>query len=193
MPRARAERHPRRPGRRASRSSPPDCWLPAAPQLNNFAAARTAADLSLAAGPGSDFSEVPALGCKPAALEPVAAPRCPPGPRYCCPGGSDHLAAGDVGEPAFQGAHRFHRRLPGGDLAVVRPIPPTVDRESLRRESARRAVLLCEPALRPRPTICSPPTRLSKPTPQSAGLAGPPTKAAECAPPSPADHRCDFA
>ena len=26
------------------------------------------------------MSEVPALGCKPAALEPVAAPTCPPGP-----------------------------------------------------------------------------------------------------------------
>ena len=35
---------------------------------------------SLAAGPGSDFSEVPAAGCEPAALEPVAAPTCPPGP-----------------------------------------------------------------------------------------------------------------
>jgi hypothetical protein len=23
------------------------------------------------------------------------------------------------GEPPFEGAHRFHRRLPGGDLAVV--------------------------------------------------------------------------
>ena len=32
------------------------------------------------AGPGSDFSEVPAAGCQPAALEPVAAPVCPPGP-----------------------------------------------------------------------------------------------------------------
>lgn len=32
------------------------------------------------AGPGSDFSEAPALECKPAALEPVAAPGCPPGP-----------------------------------------------------------------------------------------------------------------
>jgi hypothetical protein len=35
---------------------------------------------SLVAGPGSDFSEAPALECKPAALEPVAAPGCPPGP-----------------------------------------------------------------------------------------------------------------
>ena len=32
------------------------------------------------AGPGSDFSEVPALGCKPATLELVAVPGCPPGP-----------------------------------------------------------------------------------------------------------------
>jgi hypothetical protein len=30
----------------------------------------------LAAGPGSDFSEVPVLGCKPAALEPVAPAGC---------------------------------------------------------------------------------------------------------------------
>jgi hypothetical protein len=36
-------------------------------------------------GPGSDFSEVPAAGCKPAALEPVAAPRCPPGPAALAP------------------------------------------------------------------------------------------------------------
>jgi hypothetical protein len=35
---------------------------------------------SLVAGPGSDFSEVPVAGCEPAALEPVAAPTCPPGP-----------------------------------------------------------------------------------------------------------------
>ncbi len=35
---------------------------------------------SLVAGPGSDFSEVPAAGCEPAALEPVAVPTCPPGP-----------------------------------------------------------------------------------------------------------------
>jgi hypothetical protein len=34
----------------------------------------------LVAGPGSDFSEVPALGCESVALEPVAAPVCPPGP-----------------------------------------------------------------------------------------------------------------
>ncbi len=32
------------------------------------------------AGPGSDFSEVPAPGCEPAALERVDAPMCPPGP-----------------------------------------------------------------------------------------------------------------
>jgi hypothetical protein len=31
-------------------------------------------------GPGSDLSEVPVVGCEPAALEPVAVPRCPPGP-----------------------------------------------------------------------------------------------------------------
>jgi len=35
---------------------------------------------SAAAGPGSDFSEAPALGFEPAALESVAAPTCPPGP-----------------------------------------------------------------------------------------------------------------
>jgi hypothetical protein len=34
----------------------------------------------LVAGPGSDFSEVPMLGCEPAALEPAAVPACPPGP-----------------------------------------------------------------------------------------------------------------
>jgi hypothetical protein len=32
------------------------------------------------AGPGSDFSEVPAPGCEPAALELAAVPMCPPGP-----------------------------------------------------------------------------------------------------------------
>jgi predicted ATPase len=35
---------------------------------------------SAPAGPGSDFSEAPASGFEPAALEPVAAPACPPGP-----------------------------------------------------------------------------------------------------------------
>jgi len=48
------------------------------------------------AGPGSDFSEVPVLGFKPAALEPVAAPVSSRA-RYRCPGIGDHLAAGDAG------------------------------------------------------------------------------------------------
>lgn len=32
------------------------------------------------AGPGSDFSEASTLGLESAALDPVAAPACPPGP-----------------------------------------------------------------------------------------------------------------
>src|SRR6266536_4830554 len=35
---------------------------------------------SCAAGPGSDFSEVPVQGLEPATLEPVVVPVCPPGP-----------------------------------------------------------------------------------------------------------------
>ena len=50
------------------------CVRPAGP-LGTRAGVR-----SSVAGPGSDFSKVPAPGCKPAALEPVAVPTCPPGP-----------------------------------------------------------------------------------------------------------------
>ena len=35
---------------------------------------------SVSAGSGSDFFEVSVWGCEPAALEPVDAPWCPPGP-----------------------------------------------------------------------------------------------------------------
>ena len=35
---------------------------------------------AVVAGPGSDLSEVPVSGREPAALEPVDAPACPPGP-----------------------------------------------------------------------------------------------------------------
>ena len=71
------------------------------------------------AGPGSDFSEVPALGCKPAAREPAAAPRCPAGP-VAAPGAGDHLVIDDVRQPAFEGAHRFAGCLRGGDFASHR-------------------------------------------------------------------------
>jgi hypothetical protein len=73
---------------------------------------------SLLAGPGSDFSEAPAPGCEPAALEPAAVPTCPPGP-LLCPGVEDHLVTGDVREPALQAAHGLPGCLAGGDLAVV--------------------------------------------------------------------------
>jgi cytochrome c oxidase assembly factor CtaG len=36
--------------------------------------------LLAAAGPGSDLSEEPALGCESVTLESVVVPRCPPGP-----------------------------------------------------------------------------------------------------------------
>jgi hypothetical protein len=74
---------------------------------------------SWVAGPGSDFSEAPVLGSEPAALEPVAAPTCPPGPVCRAPGAGDHLVAGHVGEPALQAPHGLPGCLAGGHLAVV--------------------------------------------------------------------------
>ncbi len=74
---------------------------------------------SVVAGPGSDFSEVPVLGLKPAALEPVAAPTCPPGSVATVRAPGDHLVIHDVAEPSFEGAHRFHGCLAGGGFAVV--------------------------------------------------------------------------
>jgi len=31
----------------------------------------------------------------------------------------DHLVVDDVGEPPFEGAHRFHPCFPGGEFAIV--------------------------------------------------------------------------
>ena len=71
-------------------------------------------------GPGSDFSEEPVWGSEPATLESVSFPRCPPGPVPRCSIRSlSILLEDDVGEPAFDAAHRCHRGFDVGFLAVV--------------------------------------------------------------------------
>jgi hypothetical protein len=69
---------------------------------------------SLVAGPGSDFSEEPVLGFEPAALEPVAAPLCPPGPVAAARASVVIWAVDDVRRPAFEGADARERSFVGG-------------------------------------------------------------------------------
>jgi hypothetical protein len=80
---------------------------------------RVAGVRSVAAGPGSDFSEVPAPGCEPAALEPAAAPMCPHGPAAA------DRAPRIIWWQAISDRRRFRERvaslgvLPIGELAGV--------------------------------------------------------------------------
>jgi hypothetical protein len=54
----------------------------------------------LVAGPGSDLSEEPAVGLRPAALDFVAAPRCPPGPVSAGPAGTCWAGAAGLASAA---------------------------------------------------------------------------------------------
>ena len=126
VPRARAERHPRRPGRRASRSRPPDWGLLAAPQLNNFAAPRTAADLD-----GSSYH--------------LAGVESAPDWRLCGPKGEGDLISNDERAPGSGTAAVTSSccRSPAAVPAMVR-MPMTSPAAASR---SRRILPSCRPFL----------------------------------------------
>jgi hypothetical protein len=70
------------------------------------------------AGPGSDWSEEPVWGCEPAALDFADAPWSS-WARHRADGVFEHVPVVDVGQTPLEAAHRRHRRLAGGLLAVV--------------------------------------------------------------------------
>ena len=74
---------------------------------------------SQVAGPGSDFSEVPAQGCKPATLEPAAVPVCPPGPVAEARASLIICRQAWPGQPSLEAPDGFGAGLAGGELAAV--------------------------------------------------------------------------
>jgi hypothetical protein len=80
---------------------------------------RRAGVRSQVAGPGSDFSEVPAQGRKPATLEPVAVPVCPPGPVAEARASLIICRQAWPGQPSLEAPDGFGAGLAGGELAAV--------------------------------------------------------------------------